>query len=85
VGCCEIYFDDDDAPPPCLINLLPVFGGGGGTRSRFTVVSGGDSAEWVWRMFVAIYYQTALSPHQLKNGHMFILTYLLGIVHTSTF
>jgi hypothetical protein len=28
---------------------------GGGTRSRFTMVSGGDSAEWVWRMLVAIY------------------------------
>ena len=29
--------------------------------------------------------QTAVSPHPLKNGHMFIWTYLLGIVHTTTF
>jgi len=28
--------------------------------------------------------QTAVSPHQLKTGHMFILNYLLGIVHTTT-
>jgi len=25
--------------------------------------------------------QTAVSPHPLKIGHMFIRTYLLGIVH----
>ena len=28
--------------------------------------------------------QTAVSPHPLKTGHMFIWTYLLGIVHTTT-
>jgi hypothetical protein len=28
--------------------------------------------------------QTAESPHPLKIGHMFIWTYLLGIVHTNT-
>jgi len=28
--------------------------------------------------------QTAVSPHQLKIGHVFIWTYLLGIVHTTT-
>jgi len=28
--------------------------------------------------------QTAVSPHPLKIGHMFIWTYLLGIVHTNT-
>ena len=29
--------------------------------------------------------QTAVSPHPLKTGHMFIWTYLLGIVHTIPF
>ena len=28
--------------------------------------------------------QTAVSPHQLKIGHMFTKTYLLGVVHTAT-
>jgi len=28
--------------------------------------------------------QTAVSPHPLKIGHMFIWTYLLGTVHTTT-
>jgi len=28
--------------------------------------------------------QTAVSSHPLKIGHMFIWTYLLGIVHTTT-
>jgi len=28
--------------------------------------------------------QTAVSPHPLKIGHMFIWTYLLGIVDTAT-
>ena len=28
--------------------------------------------------------QTAVSPHPLKIVHMFILTYLPGIVHTTT-
>jgi len=28
--------------------------------------------------------QTAVSPHLLKIGHMFIWTYLLGTVHTAT-
>jgi len=28
--------------------------------------------------------QTAVSSHQLKIGHMFIWTYLLGTVHTAT-
>jgi hypothetical protein len=28
--------------------------------------------------------QTAVSPHPLKIVHMFLLTYLLGIVHTTT-
>ena len=28
--------------------------------------------------------QTAVSPHPLKIGRMFIWTYLLGIVHTTT-
>ena len=28
--------------------------------------------------------QTAVSPHPLKIGHMFILTYLLEKVHTTT-
>jgi len=28
--------------------------------------------------------QTAVSPHPLKIGHMFIWTYLLGRVHTAT-
>jgi len=28
--------------------------------------------------------QTAVSPHSLKTGHMFIWTYFLGIVHTTT-
>ena len=28
--------------------------------------------------------QTAVFPHPLKIGHMFIWTYLLGIVHTTT-
>ena len=28
--------------------------------------------------------QTAVSPYPLKIGHMFIWTYLLGIVHTTT-
>jgi len=27
--------------------------------------------------------QTAVSPHPLKNGHIFIRTHLLGIVHTT--
>jgi hypothetical protein len=27
--------------------------------------------------------QTAVYPHQLKTGHMFIWTYLLGIIHTT--
>jgi len=27
--------------------------------------------------------QTTVSPHQWKIGHMFIGTYLLGIVHTT--
>ena len=27
--------------------------------------------------------QTAVSSHQMKNGHMFIWNYLLGIVHTT--
>jgi len=27
--------------------------------------------------------QTAVSPHPLKIGHMFVLTYLHGIVHTT--
>ena len=29
--------------------------------------------------------QTAVSPHQLKIRHMFILTYLFGIVHNTTY
>jgi len=29
--------------------------------------------------------QTAISPHPLKIGHMFIWTYLLRTVHTTTF
>jgi len=28
--------------------------------------------------------QTTVSPHPLKFGHMFIWTYLLEIVHTTT-
>ena len=28
--------------------------------------------------------QTAVSPHPLKTGHMFIWTYSLGVVHTTT-
>jgi len=28
--------------------------------------------------------QTAVSSHALKTGHIFIWTYLLGIVHTTT-
>jgi len=28
--------------------------------------------------------QTAVSPHPLKIGHMFIWTYLLRTVHTTT-
>ena len=28
--------------------------------------------------------QTAVSPHPLKIGHMFIWTHLLGTVHTTT-
>jgi len=28
--------------------------------------------------------QTAVSPHPLKIGHVFIRTYLLGIFHTAT-
>jgi len=28
--------------------------------------------------------QTAVSPHLLKIGHIFIWTYLLGIAHTTT-
>jgi hypothetical protein len=28
--------------------------------------------------------QTAVSPHPLKIGNMFILTYLLGIIHNTT-
>jgi hypothetical protein len=28
--------------------------------------------------------QTAVYPHPLKTGHVFLGTYLLGIVHTTT-
>ena len=28
--------------------------------------------------------QTAVSPHRLKIGHIFIWNYILGIVHTTT-
>jgi len=28
--------------------------------------------------------QTAVAPYPFKIGHMFIRTYLLGIVHTTT-
>jgi hypothetical protein len=28
--------------------------------------------------------QTAVSPHPLKTGHVFIRTYLLGTVNTTT-
>jgi len=29
--------------------------------------------------------QTAVSPHPLKTGHMYIRNYLLGIVRTTAF
>ena len=36
------------------------------------------------RLFMRRNIQTVVSPHPLKIGHMFIGTYLLGIVHTTT-
>jgi len=29
--------------------------------------------------------QTAVSPHPLKIGHMFLLNYLFGIIRTTTY
>jgi hypothetical protein len=58
---------------------------GGGTRSRFTVVSGGVSAVWVWRIYsnveitqLGCQYQTTTTTTTTTTNNYYYLILLIG-------